>query len=145
MTFIDLKKAFDAVDHQILLQKFQVYDIQGFEFLWLLSYLKNRKQCCKVNGHLSNLGEVKYGLPQGSGLGLLLFLVYINGLTLSLKSSKVNVYEDDTMVSFSFISIYTINNAVNEDLIISKTWLDENRLSLNVTKSKVYLYKTGIK
>ena len=135
VTLIDLKKAFDTVDHQILLQKLRVYGIDGKEYLWFLLYLKNRKQCCKVNGRVSILDDIKYVVPQGSGLGPLLFLTYINDLPLSLKFSKVNMYAADTIISFSANSIYTINNAVNEDLMLLKTWLDENKLSLNVTKT----------
>ena len=136
VTFIDLKKAFDTVDHKILLQKLRVYGIEGKEYL---SYLKNRKQCCKVNGRESNLDDIKYGVPQGSCLGPLFFLIYINELPLSLKFSKVNMYADDTVISFSANSIYTINNAVNEDLMLLKTWLDENKLSLNVAKTQSLL------
>ena len=62
VTVIDLKKAFDTVDHQILLQKLHAYGIQGKEYLWISSYLKKRKQCCKVNGPVSNLDEIKYDL-----------------------------------------------------------------------------------
>ena len=139
VTFIDLKKAFDTVDHQILLQKIRVYGIEGKEYHWFLSYLKNRKQCCKVNGRVSNLDDIKYGVPQGSCLGPLLFLIYINDLPLSLKFSKVNMYADDAIISFSANSIYTINNAVNEYLMLLKTWLDENKPSLNVTKTQSLL------
>ena len=92
---------------------------------------ENRKQCCKVNGRVSNLDDIKYVVPQGSCLGPLLFLICINDLPLS----KVNMYADDTIISFSANSIYTINSAVNEDLMLLKTGLDENKLSLNVTKT----------
>ena len=100
----------------------------------VLSCLKNRKQCCKVNGYVSNLDEIKYGVPQGSCLGLLLVLIYINDLPLSLKSSKVNIFAVDTIISFSTNSTHTIN-AVHEDLMLLKAWLDENKLSLNVAKT----------
>ena len=125
------------VNHQIqiLLQKLRVYGIESKEYHWFLSYLKNRKQCCKVNGRVSNLGDIKYGVPQGSCLAPLLFLIYINDLPQSLKFSKVNMYADDTIISFSANSIYTIDNAVNEDLMLLKTWLDENKLSLKLSLS----------
>ena len=86
------------------------------------------KQCCKVNGHVSNFEEVKFGVPQRFCLGPLLFLILINDLPLSLKSSKVNMYADDTSISFSSKSICTITNAVNE-----------NKLSFNVTKTQSLL------
>ena len=134
ITFIDRKKAFDTVDHLILLQKLRVDGIEGKEYLWYLSYLKNRKQFCKVTGRVSNLDDIKYGVPQGSCLDLLLFMIYINDLPLSLKFQKMNLYADDTIISFSSNYIYIIKNAVNEDLMLLKTWLNENKLSLNVTK-----------
>ena len=76
--FIDLKKAFDTVDHDILLQKLEKYGVIGLEHTWFSSYLKNRRQLCRVNGVASNMEEIKCGVPQGSCLGPLLFLIYIN-------------------------------------------------------------------
>ena len=71
--FIDLKKAFDTVDHQILSNKLNVYGLSGKEITWFESYLGNRKLCCKVYGQTSNLQTIKLGVPQGSCLGPLLF------------------------------------------------------------------------
>ena len=101
VTFIDLKKAFDTVNHEILAKKLQIYGIRGKELLWFKSYLSHRKQCCKVNGKLSDFGDVTCGVPQGSCLGPLLFIIYINDLPLSIKHSQVNMYADDTSLSFS--------------------------------------------
>ena len=139
VTFIDLKKAFDTVDHQILLQKLRVYGLAGKEINWFQSYLDNRKQCCKVNGHMSKLDNINFGVPQGSRLGPLLFLIYINDLPLALDSSNVNMYADDTSIYYSSKSISSINNAVNKDLQSLKSWLDENKLSLNVAKTQSIL------
>ena len=139
VTFIDLKKAFDTVDHQILLQKLRVYGLAGKEISWFQSYLDNRKQCCKVNGHMSKLENIHFGVPRGSCLGPLLFLIYINDLPLALDSSNVNMYADDTSIYYSSKSISSINNAVNNDLQSLKSWLDENKLSLNVAKTQSIL------
>ena len=113
--------------------------LAGKEINWFQSYLDNRKQCCKVNGHMSKLDNINFGAPQGSCLGPLLFLIYINDLPLTLDSSNVNMYADDTSIYYSSKSISSINNAVNKDLQSLKSWLDENKLSLNVAKTQSIL------
>ena len=137
ITFIDLKKAFDTVNHDILVPKLEHYGVKNKEIRWFRSYLTNRKQCCKVNGQLSDLGLTKTGVPQGSCLGPLLFIIYVNGLHLSLRHSDVNMYADDTSLFFSSKSIPLINKCVNEHLGYLKSWLNANKLSLNVTKTQV--------
>ena len=85
--FIDLKKAFDTVDHSTLLRKLCYYGIQGKSLSWFESYLANRRQQCYVNGVLSNEGHVNCGVPQGSILGPLLFLIYVNDFPNYLQHS----------------------------------------------------------
>ena len=97
--FIDLKKAFDTVDHAILIQKLSKYGIQGLELQWFKSYLSSRQQFTKVNGVESDIGSINCGVPQGSCLGPLLFLIYINDLPFALKNCKVTMYADDTSIS----------------------------------------------
>ena len=101
MIFIDLKKAFDTVDRQILSNKMQFYGITGRAHKWFSSYLHNRKQYCEVNGTTSSVENIDIGVPQGSCLGPLLFLLYINDLPFALKRAKATMYADDTAISYS--------------------------------------------
>ena len=96
VVFIDLIKAFDTVGHDILCQKLEYYSIQGQDLAWLRSYLPNRKQYARVNGVDSSIQEMKIGVPQGSCLGPLLFLIYINDLPRALKISRMSMFADDT-------------------------------------------------
>ena len=111
-----LEESLNTVNHEILIQKLRFYGVAGKELRWFQSYLSNRKQCCKVNGKLSDLEEVTCGVPQGSFLGPLLFIIYINDLPLSIKHSLINMDADDTKLSFSSNSISIINEKVNDDL-----------------------------
>ena len=86
--FVDLKKAFDTVDHNILLKKLDYYGVRGIANEWLASYLKNRKQFVSIGGHISSTQVIQTGVPQGSVLGPLLFLLYINDLNKSIKNLR---------------------------------------------------------
>ena len=134
--FINLKEAFDTVDHDILLQKLEMYGVIGLERTWFSSYLKNRWQLCRVNGVASNMEEIKCGVPQGSCLGPLLFFICINDLPISLKNSEVTMYADDTSISYSFKNIDELNETLNSDLYSLKQWLEGNKLSLDVIKTQ---------
>ena len=94
--FVDVQKAFDTVERDVLLSKLEHYGIHGLANEWFKYYLSNRKQYVSINGYDSNLADVKFGVPQGSVLGLLLFLVYINDLNQALKFILVNLLIDLT-------------------------------------------------
>ena len=96
--FIDLRKAFDTVDHIVLLAKLEHYGTRDHNFRWLQNYLGNRKQCVRVNGVQSGLRDVVCGVPQGSILGALLFLMYVNDVCKCIKTSKLRLYADDTVI-----------------------------------------------
>ena len=133
--FVDLKKAFDTVDHEILISKLSHYGVKNTELKWFCSYLSNRRQCCKVNGESSNFEYLRCGVPQGSCLGPLLFLLYINDMPYALKYSKTTMYADDTSLAYSAKSVSDISNVMNYELESLRKWLFSNKLSLNVAKT----------
>ncbi len=96
VVFLDLKKAFDTVDHEILLKKLYRYSFSVNAVEWFRNYVLNRKQLIKVNGVKSDLKNVVCGVPQGSILGPLLFILYINDMIEYLVESRINLYVDDT-------------------------------------------------
>jgi len=136
IVFIDLQKAFDTIDHSILLTKLKYYGIDNKSIAWFNSYLSNRLQQCSANGTLSSPCEVKLGIPQGSNLGPLLFLIYINDLPNCLSVAKPRMFADDTSISMASDNITDIESAMNTELDNLHQWLNANRLSLNVTKTE---------
>ena len=94
--FLDLKKAFDTVDHDILLSKLSAFGICGETHCWFKTYLKNRKQFCNVEGQKSSTNRIDGGIPQGSCLGPLLFIIYMNDFERCLQGAVPNMYADDT-------------------------------------------------
>ena len=143
LIFIDLKKAFDTVDHEILLEKLKMYGVTDLEHDWFTSYLDNRKQFCRINGSSSDVKGINCGVPQGSCLGPLLFLIYINDLPFSLQKSHVSMYADDTTISLSSKSIGDLQNDLNLDLLKLQDWLHANKLSLNVVKTQSLIIGSG--
>ena len=136
VVFLDLKKAFDTVNHQILLNKLNCYGITGTAHKWFASYLSNRSQYCQVNGGISKPSRMISGIPQGSILDPLLFLLYINDLPNCLNSVKCNMFADDTQIDTSGNDINTVTNALNKDLKNVSDWLTVNKLSLNTKKTE---------
>ena len=131
---LDLSKAFDTVDHAILLDKLTKYGLNEEAVRWFKSYLSDRRQQCLVNGHLSSSRLIKCGVPQGSILGPLLFIIYINDLPDCLKYSKPRMYADDTNITTTGKSITETIQVTNSDLENITEWLYANKLSLNIGK-----------
>ena len=135
--FLDLKIAFDSVDHQILLRKLESYGIQSLALF--KSYLNGRSQMCVVNGAVSSPQPVTYGVPQGSILGPLPFLLFINDLPNCLTHSTPGLFADDTNITVAGGDISVIENLMNDDLKNIGDWLATNKLSLNLTKTEFTL------
>ena len=134
--FIDLKKAFDTIDHEILLNKLLNYGVDQQSIKWFESYLSNRFQRVSVNGSLSDPSAVDFGVPQGSNLGPLLFLVFINDLPNCLSMGSARMFADDTNISVIGQSITDLEPVLNAELQNIREWLLSNRLSLNVAKTE---------
>ena len=123
VVLIDLKKAFDTLDHQILLRKLELYGIKGEALTLLKSYLTNRNQKCQIKNSFSTERLIECGVPQGSILGPLFFLLYINDLPQCLNKTKPRLFADDTNLTASGDSITDLETAVNSDLENLRKWL----------------------
>ena len=140
--FIDLRKAFDTVIHIILSKNLKLLGIKNKNLDWVKNYLENRSQKTLVNGINSSSLPVSCGVPQGSVLGPLLFLVYINDMSKSLKLSKYCLYADDTVLYHTGDNIEEIRDNLQEDLDQYSSWCSKNFLSLNVKKTKFVIFGT---
>lgn len=145
ITFLDLAKAFDTVSHDILLKKLKFYGIYGTTLDWFTSYLSNRKQCCLVEGCISKFQKIQCGVPQGSILGPLLFLLFINDLPTCLQYTNARMYADDTSLSASSKSTTELLTKTKCDLRNVNNWLQANKLNLNVTKTEYMFIGTQFK
>ena len=133
---LDFRAAFDILDHSLLLEKLSCYAFEDSANKWIKSYLTNRKYSVYFNGSYSEIEEVQYGVPQGSCLGPLLFSIFINDLPLVLKSATIVMYADDVTVYDSASTAEELNEVLNKELRLIKEWVTENRLALNIEKTK---------
>ena len=139
--FIDLRKAFDLVNHDLLLQKLQLYHCNDRSLAWFKSYLSDRKQCVRFNGQLSDTQEVTVGVPQGSILGPLLFIIFINDLCLHCENN-LDMYADDSTIHAQRRSTGELETTLNRDLENVGNWCDENKMAINSTKTHSMLVTT---
>ena len=136
---MDFAKAFDVVPHSILFKKLSAYGISGSLLEWLKSYLINRFQFIEIDNCRSDIFEITSGVPQGSHLGPLLFLLFINDLPLFIKFCYILLFADDTKL---FLEIKDSKDALllQSDLINFTNWFKSNHMALNVTKCKVVTF-----
>ena len=137
-----MKKAFDTVDHIILLSKLNFYGFRGIINNWFSSYLRNRLQTTQIGQHMSDKVEITYGVPQGSILGPLLFLLYINDI--QNCSDKLNFYlfADDTNILYADKNLRVLEQTVNTELHKLYNWLTSNKLTLNIKKSNFVIFRS---
>ena len=147
--FLDFRKAFDSVDHKILLSKLNCYGIRGEALDWFRSYLSDRKQYVHINNASSNIKLIKYGVPQGSILGPFLFLIFINDITKCSDFFKFILYADDSTLSTCIDDkdIKQCSKLINRELNKVNQWLKANSILINEDKTKYMLlsYNKDIK
>ena len=137
VAFLDLTKA--LVTHVILLKKLELFGISGVTLNWFKSYLSELKQCCVIKECTSQVRYITCGVPQGSILGPLLFLICINDLPACLRFSTARMYADDTNITVSSKSTTRLHKELNYDLESIRNWLLANQFSLNLLRSE-YMY-----
>ena len=135
-SFCRLKKAFNTVDHQILLAKSNHCGIRGVSIEWFKYYLSNGNQYVSINGYKSGLAVLNCGIPQGSVVAPILFSRYINSLNQAIKFRKAHHFADDTNLLCLSNFIKKVNKVVNADLKHLVNWLNANKILLNVKKLK---------
>ena len=123
--FIDVKKAFDLVNHQCLLHKLEHYGVRGPSLIWFEDYLTTRSQRVQHQNELSSSLRLDFGVPQGTILGPLLFVTYINDLPLCLQSTSIGMYADDTVLYSTGAELNNIKNSLQEDLKRVDKWLTD--------------------
>ena len=141
MVFVDFRKAFDVVDHQLLLTKLRLYRVSDPSLSWFESYLSGRQQFVSIDGQRSDSLLFKQGVLQGSVLGPALCLLFVNDIPLHLTNSTVDIYADDTTITASahFLDLCSMTQRLNSDLDVVQRWASCNKMFINKKKTKSLL------
>ena len=137
--FIDLRKAFDSVDHDLLINKLESYGLKNTELNWFKSHLSDRKQVVRIGKETSDYCPITSGVPQGSILGPLLFVLFINDLPKVLTKCQILMYADDTVMCFSATDSQVIADTLTNELALVNKWLIDNNLFMRKGKTGVYV------
>ena len=143
--FLDLSKAFDTIDHDILFDKLEHYGIGGLALTWIKSYFFERKQFVEFNQTCSSEQTNKCGVPQGSILGPLFFILYINDLPNASKVTEILIFADDTSIFYSHSDPKHLESVLNEELKKVDVWMKGNKLCVNIEKTNYIIFKSNRK
>ena len=138
--FIDIKKAFDTVNHNLLFSKLEHYGFRGHSLQLLKSYVSDRRQYTKINNSTSRVNSLNYGVPQGSVLGPLLFLLYVNDIQHCIDKKKIKLFADDTGVFQFDKDLRVVVNEASQNLAKIYDWFLCNRLALSLEKSHFLIF-----
>ncbi len=138
--FIDLKKAFDTINHEILIYKLEQYGIRGIALKWVSSYLKDRRQFVKMGEVQSSWLDIVCGVPQGSVLGPKLFIIYINDICKISQLLKFILFADDTNILGTGENLQQLLDTITSEFTRIKSWFNTNKLSLNLSKTKFIIF-----
>ena len=139
--FLDLSKAFDTLDHQILFDKLEHYGVCGLALQWIKSYFFNRTQFVQTNDTRSSEQIIRCGVPRGSILGPLFFILYINYLPKTTRLAECLLFADDTSIFYSNSDPDHVASVMNSELSKIRLWMKSNKLSVNIKKTNYVVFK----
>ena len=133
------------MDHEILLEKLRCYGIEGINLRWCANYLVNRTQTTLANGIASKKGNITCGVPQGSVLGPLFFILYVNDMQQAVKGAHIQLYADDTVIHIAKKDVSSATASLQPELNKFSKWCNANKLTLNASKTRLMVFGTRSK
>ena len=144
MCFLDIRKCFDSINHDILISKLHKYGISKNELKWFKSYLQGRTQVVCHNNKVSDVKEVNIGVPQGTILGPILFLIYVNDLTKAVTNhAQINIFADDVVIYSNHSSIEQLQMNLQDTMTNVNKWYQRNKLCLSLEKCNTMIINSN--